>query len=96
VHACRGLSVIWCAGVKHNAGIVTHVFLCVCVCVCVCVCLAEAAHLFVVGLQYVVEPGDLSQFAQFQIHTLQSTGQLILLWGVQLLQGVAHEKRLQI
>lgn len=43
-------------------------------------------YLLVIRLQYVIEPGDLSQFAQFQLHTLQSTGQLLLLWRVQLLQ----------
>lgn len=48
---------------------------------------AEAAYLLIIGLQYVVEPGDLSQFAQFQLRRLQSTGQLLLLWWVQLLQG---------
>lgn len=44
------------------------------------------AYLLIVGLQYMVEPGDLSQFAQFQLNTLQSIGQLLLLWWVQLLQ----------
>lgn len=48
---------------------------------------AVAAYLLIVGLQYMVEPGDLSQFAQFQLHTLQGVGQLLLLWWVQLLRG---------
>lgn len=48
------------------------------------------AYLLVVRLQYVVEPGDLSQFAQFQLHALQSTGQLLLLWRVQLLHGIEN------
>ena len=52
-----------------------------------------AAYLFIIRLQDMIEPGDLSQFAQFQLHTLQSTGQLLLLWWVQLLQGGKQKAR---
>lgn len=63
-----------------------HMFICVCV-------FAGAAYLLIIGLQYMVEPGDLSQFAQFQLHTLQSIRQLLLLWWVQLLQSGKHKLR---
>lgn len=54
---------------------------------------AKAAYLLIIWLQYMVEPGDLSQFAQFQLQTLQGIGQLLLLWRVQLLQGRIHKAR---
>lgn len=54
---------------------------------------ARAAYLLIIGLQYMVEPDDFSQFAQFHLHTLQSTGQLLLLWWVQLLPEETHKPR---
>lgn len=51
-------------------------------------CVFETAYFIIVGLQYVVEPGDFSQFTKVQLHTLQSAGELLLLWWVQLLQEV--------
>ena len=54
---------------------------------------AEAAYLLIIWLQYMVEPGDLSQFAQFQLQTLQSIGQLLLLRRVQLLHRGKHKAR---
>lgn len=66
--------------------------------VCLCVvflgffmCLHSLAYLLIIGLQDMVEPGDLSQFAQFSLHTLQGCGQLLLLWWVQLLQEGTHK-----
>lgn len=53
----------------------------------------EAAHLLVVGLQDVVEPRDLAQFAHFQLHALQSAGQQLLLRRVQLLQRGRKNKQ---
>lgn len=54
-------------------------------------CLHSLAYLLIIRLQDMVEPGDLSQFAQFSLHTLQGCGQLLLLWRVQLLQEGTHK-----
>ncbi len=55
--------------------------------------ICKAAYLLIIGLQHMVKPGDLSQFAQFQLQTLQSSGQLFLLRWVQLLQGGKQKLR---
>lgn len=88
---CALGSWLWGAGVQNVANgnahnVCVHVFIRVWV-------FAEAAYLLIIGLQYVIEPGDLSQFAQFHLHTLQSTGQLLLFWWVQLLQEGTHKPR---
>ena len=59
-----------------------HVYGYMCWCVRV---RAGSAHLLVVGLQDMVEPGDLPQLAQLQLHALQGSGQQLLLRRLQLL-----------